>query len=188
MIYYISDIHFGDLNVFKKCSRPFSGLEELEKIVIKRWNDRIKKEDTVYVLGDIAKDNYIKVIDIFKILKGHKHLIFGNHDLIMLELIKKSKVFESVKSMMIINDNKRKVCLCHYPIMDWMQYSKGGYLVYGHIHNKTSKDSFMYLQIKEFYKDKPAYNAGVDVVGYKPVTLDEMIMLKEKNINEPYIN
>ena len=85
MIYYISDTHLGDQRVFNKCSRPFSGLEALESEIIKRWNAKVNENDTVYVLGDIAEDDYIKAIEIFKGLNGHKHLIVGNHDLKMLE-------------------------------------------------------------------------------------------------------
>lgn len=70
MIYYISDTHFGDQRVFDKCSRPFSGLGELENEIIKRWNVKVNENDVVYVLGDIAEDDYIKAIEIFKGLKG----------------------------------------------------------------------------------------------------------------------
>lgn len=188
MIYYISDTHLGDLRVFNKCSRPFSGLDELEQEIILRWNNKVEDEDTVYVLGDIAEDSYLKAIEIFRTLKGHKHLIIGNHDLKMLDNITKSGVFESIEFMKLINDGDRKVCLCHYPVMDWMEFSRGGYHVYGHIHNKTAKNDPAYTQMKEYFKDKPCFNAGVDVTNYEPVTLDEMIKLKEANKNEPYIN
>ena len=188
MIYYISDTHFGDLRVFNKCSRPFSGLYELETEIVKRWNNKVLDTDTVYILGDIADDDYTDAIDIFRKLKGIKHFIIGNHDLKMLDLIKKSNVFKTVEFMSLIEDKGRKVCLCHYPLMDWMEFSRGGYHVYGHIHNKTPKNDPAYKQIKEFYKDKPCYNCGVDVTNYEPVTLDEMIKLKEENKNEPYIN
>lgn len=188
MIYYISDTHLGDLRVFNKCSRPFAGLDELESEIIRRWNKKVNSDDVVYVLGDIAEDNYTKAINIYKELNGIKHLIIGNHDLKMQKEIEESCVFETVEFMKLIDDNGRKVCLCHYPLMDWMEFSRGGYHVYGHIHNKTSKNDPAYTQIKEYYKDKLAFNAGVDVTNFEPVTLDEMIRLKEVNKNEPYIN
>ena len=188
MIYYISDTHLGDQKVFEKCSRPFSNLEELENEIIRRWNAKVKDGDIVYVLGDIAEDNYTKVIEIFRELKGHKHFIVGNRDLKMLELINKSNVFESIEFINLIEDSGIKVCLCHYPIMDWMEFSRGGYHVYGHIHNKTKKNDIAYVQIKQYFKDKPAFNAGVDVTNYEPVTLQELIKLKEENKDEPYIN
>ena len=64
-IYYISDTHLGDQRVFNKCSRPFKDLDELERTVVRNWNAKVKEDDVVYVLGDIAEDDYIKAIDVY---------------------------------------------------------------------------------------------------------------------------
>ena len=188
MIYYISDTHFRDQAIFDKCKRPFNSLDEMESTVISKWNNKVNDEDTVYVLGDICKDDDVLAIKIFNKLKGHKHLIVGNHDHNMIEEIKKSNVFESIKFIDLIMDGDQKVCICHYPLMDWMEFNRNGILVYGHVHNKTPLSGQAYKEIKEYYHDKPAYNCGVDVTNYEPVTLDEMIKLKEVNKDEPYIN
>lgn len=74
MIYYIADIHFNDLRVFNKCSRPFNDLEEYKEEIIRRWNSKVNDEDVVHVLGDIAEDSYIDVIDILKALKANLSL------------------------------------------------------------------------------------------------------------------
>lgn len=188
MIYYISDTHFRDQNIFDKCKRPFASLGDMESTIINNWNKKVKDNDIVYVLGDINKDDDISSLEIFNKLKGHKHLIVGNHDHLILEVIKKSNIFESVKFIDLIMDNNRKVCICHYPLMDWMEFSRDGYHVYGHIHNKTQLNGNAYVQIKDYYKDKLAFNASVDVTGFVPVTLNEMIKLKEANKYESYIN
>jgi len=188
MIYYISDLHLNDQRVFDKCSRPFAGLSELEEEIVKRWNLKVTDSDTVYLLGDIAEDNFISCLETIKKLNGQKYLIVGNHDLKMLNQIKESGLFLGIEFMMLIEDKGRKVCLCHYPVMDWMEFSREGFHVYGHIHNKTEKQNPAYKQMKEYFKDKPAYNASVDVTNFEPVTLDEMIALKEANKDEPYIN
>lgn len=188
MIYYIADIHFNDKTVFNKCSRPFRNLKDYENEIIRRWNNKVSPDDIVYVLGDIAEDRFFQAIEIIKHLKGHKVLIIGNHDLLILDKIKESGAFEIIEFMLLINDNERKVCLCHYPLMDWVEFNRGGYHIYGHIHNKTIKQGNAYVDIKNYFKDKLAYNAGVDVTGFEPVTLNEMIEMKEKNKNEPYIN
>lgn len=66
MIFYISDIHFDDQRVFDKCSRPFNSLKEYKEQIISKWNAKVKEDDTVYVLGDIAEDSYKEVITILK--------------------------------------------------------------------------------------------------------------------------
>ncbi len=188
MIYYIADTHFRDQAIFDKCKRPFESLDEMEKVIIKKWNAKVKEEDTVYVLGDITKDDDLSSLEIFYKLNGHKHLIVGNHDHLLLEEIKTSNAFESVKFIDLIMDNNRKVCICHYPLMDWMEFNRQGILVYGHIHNKTPNNGHPYKMIKDYYKDLPAYNCGVDVCEFEPKSLDEFITLKEANKDEPYIN
>lgn len=188
MIYYISDIHFRDQKIFDKCKRPFKSLAEMEEVVINKWNNKVNEEDTVYILGDIGKDDDSSVIDIFNTLKGHKHLIVGNHDHEMLEDIKKAHLFESIKFIDLIMDGDYKVCLCHYPLMDWMEFNRGGLLVYGHIHNKTENNGYAYKLMKEYYKNLKAYNAGVDVIDFEPRTLKELMKLKEANRDEAYIN
>ena len=188
MIFYISDTHFRDQAIFDKCKRPFNSLLEMEETIIEKWNRKVSKNDIVYVLGDISKDDDPSSIELFKKLNGMKHLIVGNHDQLILEQIKKSNVFKTIKFIDLIIDNDRKVCVCHYPLMDWMEFNRQGILVYGHIHNKTAKNGNAYKLMKEFYRDLPAYNCGVDVCEFEPKTLDELIHLKEANKNEPYIN
>ena len=187
MIYYISDLHFNDQSIFDKCKRPFKDLKDFENTIINNWNNKVTNNDIVYVLGDIGSIDPTS-INIFKNLNGHKHLIIGNHDHEILDYIKESNIFESIKFIDLIIDNNRKVCLCHYPLMDWMEFNRNGYLVYGHIHNKTIANGYAYKQIKDYYLDKLAFNCGCDVTGYSPVTLDEMIKLKEEHKDDPYIN
>lgn len=188
MIYYISDIHLDDKKIFDKCKRPFNDLAEYKNEIIKRWNNKVLKNDIVYVLGDIVEDNTPEAIEVFRSLNGEKHFIIGNHDLQVIDAIKKSKIFISVDFMKVIDDQGRKVCICHYPVMDWMEFNRNGMFVYGHVHNKTEANGKAYSEIKKYYLDKPAYNCGVDVTNYEPVTLDEMIKLKEENKNGPFIN
>ena len=65
MIYYIADTHFRDQAIFDKCKRPFKTLKEMEEKLINSWNYKVKDDDLVYVLGDIAKDDDRTSIDIF---------------------------------------------------------------------------------------------------------------------------
>lgn len=188
MIYYIADLHLGDQRIFDLCRRPFSSIEEMEKEIIRRWNAKIKPSDDVYLLGDLLSLNSTTSIKVLNELNGHKHFIVGNHDLPILDVLKDSGVFDSIVYLELIEDDGRKVCLSHYPMMDWIEFNHGSYHVYGHIHNKTVNDGNEYAQIKEYYKDKLAYNCGVDVIDFEPRTLNELIKLKEENKDEPYIN
>ena len=103
MIYYVSDLHFGDENVFNVCSRPFKSLLDMEYEIIKRWNNKVSDNDIVYILGDIVGQIYQQAIEIIKQLNGKKHFVVGNHDLRMLDFIKESGVFESIEYVSLIS-------------------------------------------------------------------------------------
>lgn len=106
-----------------------------------------------YVLDDIGKDDDPFTINIFNKLKSHKHLIVGNHDYDMLEDIKKSNIFESIKFIDLIMNGEYKVCLCYYLLMDWMEFNRDGLLVYGHIHNKIEKNGYVYKLMNDYYRN-----------------------------------
>ena len=185
MIYYISDLHIGDQRVFDLCLRPFSSLQEYENELIRRWNNKVTNDDVVFILGDIADCSLERVKEVFGCLNGRKRLIIGNHDEKLLLKYLAEGIVVSAAGVKHIEDAGRLVFLCHYPVMDWWFGDKKIYHVYGHVHNKTDH---LHQAINDFYRDKTAYNASADVVNFEPVTLDELIRMKEEGTHEAYIN
>ncbi len=170
MIYYIGDTHFGDKRVMELAGRPYCSAEEMDDDLVRKWNGRVKDDDTVYVLGDFAFDDAsAQVIDK---LYGKKILLIGNHDdVLSSETLRK---FDCVKTIDTISDCERSVCLCHYPLLSYHNSIYGGYHVFGHIHNNPNDKAF-HLQ-----RQLPnSFNCGVDVVGFTPRTLDELIEFKK---------
>lgn len=54
---YISDLHLGHKNAIMHDNRPFANLDEMHSSIITNWNDVVKEEDEVYILGDFAWKN-----------------------------------------------------------------------------------------------------------------------------------
>ena len=79
-IFFTSDLHFGHKNILAYDNRPFNTIEEHDEALIKNWNGKVGDEDHVYILGDFSFYNANKSCEILDQLKGHKHLIIGNHD------------------------------------------------------------------------------------------------------------
>ncbi len=80
MNFYIGDTHFGHKSVLEFDSRPFADVEEMDKVMIQRWNSRVQKDDNVYIVGDFAYRNKQPEEWYLEQLNGHKYLIIGNHD------------------------------------------------------------------------------------------------------------
>ena len=173
MIYYISDTHFYHDNIIKICSRPYKNSYEMNLDLIEKWNNKVKPEDEVYFLGDFShKSTLEQSIDILQKLNGTKYFIKGNHDSRdFVNFIMQNNLVKWVKDYAEIKDNNRFVVLCHYPIEDWNGQYNGGYHIFGHIHNNTKHN------YKVFEK---RFNACVEVIGYEPKTLDELIELNSK--------
>lgn len=176
MNYYIADLHLGDQRVFDLCRRNIS-IEDYNQKLISNWNAKVKDDDHVWIIGDFCKFDYLaNALEVLHQLNGHHHLVFGNHDEEMLEIYGFEgfyENFDSVYQLTLIDDNNREVFLCHYPMLDWWNSQYGSYHIYGHIHNKDLPE------IKAYYKDKLAFNASADVIDHTPMTLDELIKLKE---------
>lgn len=89
-IWVISDTHFNHTNILKFTDstsgalvRPgFSSVEEMNEVMIERWNSLVKHGDKVYHLGDVVmgtdQENWMK--SNWPRLKGRKRLVSGNHD------------------------------------------------------------------------------------------------------------
>ena len=51
--WWTSDYHFSHFNIIRYCKRPFKTAEEMNETIIKRHNERVKPDDTVFFLGGL---------------------------------------------------------------------------------------------------------------------------------------
>lgn len=177
MMFFISDTHFGHANIIKLCNRPFYTINEMNEAIIKNWNSKVKGDDTVYILGDMFfRCNNVEPI--LHRLKGKKHLIIGNHDSSWMDKVKTEDYFVEVTDFKITENSTSAITLCHYPLLTWKRETKS-FMIHGHIHNDTTKDFFPLLCGRE-----NLLNAGVDINGFAPVTLEELIENNKRFKNE----
>ncbi len=81
MRYYIADPHFfhGNLNT-KMDRRGFAGVEEMNAYMLQRWNEKVRKNDEVVILGDLSWGKAEETNELLGKLNGRLYLIQGNHD------------------------------------------------------------------------------------------------------------
>jgi len=169
MIYYISDLHFGHANVIEFDKRPFANVEEMDRVMIERWNERVRDVDDVYIIGDFCFRAPHPAEWYLEQLKGRKHLIVGNHDWPLLQEQRAAEMFISIDLMLEIDDGGRRIVLCHYPMAEWRNSRRTAWHIYGHIHNRRNKTYEFMRTVKN------SLNAAASLNGYRPVTFTELV-------------
>lgn len=202
MRYFIADCHFGHDKVRKLDGRPFSTVEEMDEVMIERWNERIRPgKDEVVILGDLCMGKGEQANELLSRLNGRKYLITGNHDRLFLRDKKfDTSLLEWIKPYAEIRDNNRKLVLCHYPIICYNGQYHGDttYMLYGHVH--ATKD---YQNVRKFqmqsretlytptesgslegekrYLSCNLINCFTVFADYRPLSLEEWIALSQVN-------
>lgn len=142
------------------------------------YNRKVTDEDHVYILGDVVVCEESELESCLQQtvdrLKGHLHLIIGNHDIKFKEKPIFLKRFETVDEAIWLKDGQKNVQFFRYPILMWYRKNKGAYHLYGHLHNETKGE-----EVKLLMKEERALNTCVEINHYEPCTLEELI---ENNI------
>ena len=179
-IWFTSDHHFGHKNIIKFSSRPFADVEEMNAEMIKRWNEKIGPDDTVYHLGDFALMSPGKLRPILEQLNGKIHLITGNHETAALGC---SDCFEWIKDYyeLSVDDGdahqgKRFIVLFHYAMRVWNASHHGTWHLYGHSHGDLPDD-----------ETSRSFDVGVDCHNFYPLSYEEVkAIMSKKNWTSPF--
>jgi len=183
---FISDLHFGHGDIIAYDNRLFRDIKHMWYSIRDAWNSVVKKDDTVYILGDVVwyKDAR-KAETLLNQLNGEKHLIKGNHDHRWLDERSK-KCFKSINDYAEINVDDHNIVLSHYPMFSWKnmygssQNRTGAWIhLYGHVH--MTKEFTLYIDCLESmngvgFKPYSAFNVGAMCpwINYVPRTLEEI--------------
>ena len=166
--FFIADTHFGSESIIRYENRPFGSIEDMDRILIEKWNSVVSEEDNVYILGDFSVyEDIEKDEEILKLLNGTKILIMGNHDTHRAAQTWREAGFSECSRWPILYKNF--FILSHEPL--YMNSNMPYVNIYGHVHGNAS------------YRDVSPQSACVSVerIDYTPVEFGE-IMRKIKNL------
>lgn len=168
-IFIISDTHFGHENTCTKFKRkdgsplrPFANAEEMDAVMIERWNAIVKPQDKIYHLGDVVINK--KFLPILAQLNGHKRLVRGNHDIHKTAMY--LEYFEDIYGVRVFDD----MVLSHVPLLRDSITQRFNCNVHGHLHANDIQDG-AYL------------NVSVEHTNYAPLHIEEVrqrIKLKQQ--------
>lgn len=170
-IWFTSDMHYGHANIIKYANRPFKHVDEMDRTMIERWNQVVRPDDTVWVLGDVAfyKDT-ARTTSLIARLPGKKHLVWGNHDKQLRKDAQFKAQFLSVNDMTetTVQDpdgygGNQKIVLCHYALRTWNKSHFGSWSLYGHSHGSLPDDPHSL-----------SVDIGVDCWDFMPVSYDQV--------------
>jgi calcineurin-like phosphoesterase family protein len=162
-IWCTADLHFNHPKCIEYCGRPFKSLEDMHRVLIFNWNQRIKPEDIVIINGDFMFHSKQYTFDYFqKVLNGNKTFVLGNHDF-------KNRLPSKITSLSLYHA-KQEIFVTHNPD----HYNKSYKInLVAHVHQ--------YWKIKKI-GNSILYNVGVDVHDFMPVSLNEIL----ENIQRAY--
>lgn len=162
-----SDPHFNHKNIIEYGERPFTDLEEMQEVLIRRYNELVANDDIVYWLGDVGFCSKEIMTSIITRMHGYKILIMGNHDWHKSRNWFLDAGFTEVTKYPIIVRNQ--LILSHQPMPMSDDYTY--FNIHGHVHQDTLDSQFH-------------FNASVEVTEYRPVLLDkieQVFYTKKKN-------
>ena len=157
-VFFTSDTHFSHARIIELCKRPFSSMEEMDETMVRRWNERVRPNDTVYHLGDFTLKGADVGSKILARLMGRKTLIVGNHD---RDPVVRNQMWDYAAPYLEINEGGYRIVLCHYAMRVWRSSHHNALMLYGHSHGNLPGNS-------------QSLDVGVDAWDFRPVTLDEI--------------
>lgn len=150
--FFTSDTHLGHFKIAQYCHRQFKSLSEMNDIIIRNFNERVKEDDMCFFLGDFCFNKSQEAIDshknafvFFRDKLNCKNIIFvlGNHD-------RNNQVKSTIQSLTIKHGGSR-IFLTHDPLYARPDYE---FNFCGHVHDKWKIRTFkqQYEVVEEFVK------------------------------------
>ena len=150
--------------------RGFDNIYDMNEAIIKNFNNIIKSEDDLYLLGDTFLGDNEQGIKLFHQIPGKIHLIWGNHCTDSRKKIMSDSfnVVEVCGYADVIKENGYHFYLSHYPTattnFDIEKPLKARILALGgHTHSKN------------LFEPCGSYNVAIDAHNNMPVSIDEII-------------
>lgn len=170
MIYFTAGLLLGNEDAITFRHRPFSSVEQMDNQIIKNWNDTIKGDDTVYIIGDMFSLSKGSPKKYLTQLKGRKYLVFGSADKKWMKKIDLADYFIDCKRLDEIDIGDKHLTMCYHYFPCWPRMNYNGYMVFGS-ENEFTHGSYWRIR----YESDNILDASVDVNNFRPATFGELI-------------
>jgi calcineurin-like phosphoesterase family protein len=172
MNYYTSDLHLGHAKLVECGFRKAEDVSIIDKHIVEMINFRCKKDDKLYILGDLSMStNYEDIKCWLSQLNPQLFVIQGNHDdRKILDKLKEDNVicnwfaFKTIEDKDCLIDGKPIViALHHHPVIDYHSSRRANVCFHGHSHGMNRRT---FPDLKD---------VGVDCNSFIPLTAAEVM-------------
>ena len=147
-----ADLHLGDVDALTFFGRPFRSVDDMDHLLVERWQSVIGRNDFVVCLGDVTRGaTSLPSLERLGGLPGRKVLVFGNHD-------RSAKGFDVVCGSVYTHGDP-PLLLTHLPLR---RVPPGCVNVHGHLHAGRVKGSTAHV------------NVSVEQIDYRPRRLTDI--------------
>lgn len=170
-VFFTADSHFGHQGVCQFLRddgsklRPFDTADEMDEVLISRWNERVGPTDKVYHLGDVVINR--RSLNILYRLNGDKVLIRGNHDIFKLEDY--TRHFRDVRGYHVMGG----MILSHIPIHE-ESLGRFGVNVHGHLHYRRVMMKARFTHAEKQIADPRYHCVSVEHTDWAPISFEEL--------------
>ena len=155
--YFIADTHFGSDAIRRYENRPFETAAQMDACMVRKWNETVTREDTVYLLGDFGAEG--TEAQVLSQLNGTVYLVKGNHDTNTNEYYRQAG-FREVYDHPVLLDGFWLLSHDALYVNENMPYAN----LFGHVHNSP---------IVKTYSTQH-YCVCVERLDYTPISFDEI--------------
>jgi calcineurin-like phosphoesterase family protein len=166
--FFTSDTHFDDEYAIQYFNRPFKSLDEMNVLMVEKWNSVVTEKDTVYHLGDFTLHDFRRFTKWASQLNGNIKILPGSHDDPWLKdfvASEKVQVIAPLVSMefpeIMAGMSPQVVVLCHYSMQVWDRSNYGSWHLFGHSHGKLKGIGL-------------SLDVGVDCTAFAPLSLEQV--------------
>ena len=166
--FFTSDTHFDDEFAIQYFNRPFNNVDEMNAVMVKKWNNVVAERDTVYHLGDFTLNNIRHFTKWVSQLNGNIKILPGSHDDLWLKDFVASEKVQVIPPLVslefpeiMMGETPQVIVLCHYSMQVWDRSNQGSWHLFGHSHGKLKGIGL-------------SFDVGVDCMEFTPLSLEEV--------------
>jgi calcineurin-like phosphoesterase family protein len=164
--FFTSDTHFDDEYSLPYFNRPFKSVDEMNEVMVEKWNSVVSDEDTIYHLGDFTLADIRHFAKWAHQLHGNIRILPGSHDDPWLKdfvATDKVQVIAPLVSLgfpeLRTGESPQVIVLCHYSMQVWDRSNQGSWHLFGHSHGRLKGIGL-------------SFDVGVDCTEFTPLSLE----------------